>query len=170
MVLATFHIGPPLGLGPLLERLPGDVLSLTAGLPSRVGAVSVNTGGGDWGRVVGSGRALQTLRGGGCVIVAVDGYGSRKVQAPLLGRNVPLAAGAFSLSRMTGAPLLPVVARWQDDGIDVVTGGRIAADEEAKMAAALTRWLESYVLERPAELGPDFVSFLRRSPLLDLTV
>jgi hypothetical protein len=170
MVIATFHIGPMLALGALLQRLPAPTLAVTAGLPSRPGLRSVASESGQWDRVHAFAAALQALRADQFVFLSVDGAADRRVEVPLLGRRISIGAGAFVLSRISGAPILPAAARWRDGRIEIATGAPILAAAEETMASALARWLEQHVHELPEELGPGFVEFLYRSPLVEAPV
>jgi hypothetical protein len=64
------------------------------------------------------------------------------------------------MARLTGAPLLPLVARWRGGEVEVEAGDPLAAPAapepeawERALAAAAARWLERYLLGSPAETG-----------------
>jgi hypothetical protein len=170
MVIATFHIGPMLALGAMIKRLPAETVAVTAGLPDRQGMRSVGSAGDEWRRVQAFTEALQALQADRFVFIAVDGAADRRIEVPLLGRSVSIGAGAFALSRISGAPLLPAAARWRGGKAEVVIGVPIPAAGEEKMAGALARWLEHRIREYPVELGSDFVEFLLRAPLRNRAV
>ncbi len=167
LVLVSFHLGPMLALGLLLDRLTGDVLAFTAGFPSRPTVKTANVEGDEWQRVAAFRIAVDTLQSGGFVFIAADGARRKRVHTTIFGRTVPMARGPFALSRLTGAPMLPVVARWRRGRIEIVAGDPIPLTDEATMAAALGTWLERHLREDPEDLGPEFVDYLRRSPLAD---
>lgn len=57
--------------------------------------------------------ALDRLRQGGAVAVAVDGSsGPGQIEVPFLGRRFPIARGMAVLARLTGAQIIPVLASW----------------------------------------------------------
>jgi hypothetical protein len=163
-VLATLHIGPMAGLGLLLDRLPGDVLAVTAGLPPRPGMRTAESGHSEWQRMLVFRQALQALTRGGFVFLAVDGAANRRIDVPLLGRRPSIGAGAFALARMTDSPVVPVAARWRNRAIEIVTGAPIPPGEESTMAVVFANWFQHLIESHPEELGPGFVSWLARSP------
>jgi lauroyl/myristoyl acyltransferase len=172
-VLATFHVGPVHALGLLFEQLPAEVLALEAGnqvkAPPRPERTVLHVGAEEWQRAAAFRRALETLRSGGFVFLAVDGHGSNLVEVPLFGRKVGLARGAFALSRMSGAPILPVMARWRGAAVEIVAGDAIYPADEHTTATALARWMESRVRETPGEILPSLVELVRTRgrPLAD---
>lgn len=86
--------------------------------------------------------------------------------AACLGRMVRLARGPFALSRLTGVPLVPVVARWNDEGrIEIVVDRPIAAppsglggDAELAATTEIARRMEAHLRARPGEI---WISTLR---------
>lgn len=173
-VLATFHVGPMHAVGAWLERLPAEVLVLQAGheakSPPRPGRTTLHVAANEWSRAAAFRTAVETLRSGAFVFLAVDGSGSRPVEAPLFGRTVGLARGAFALSRITGAPIRPVAPRWRGYGVEIVAGEPVPPADDRAMAAVLTGWLEAFVREAPGEILPALVDLLRESPLADRAI
>ena len=167
LVLVSFHIGPIVAIGLLLDRLPGGVLAFTAGFPSWRTVTMANVDGDEWQRVAAFQTAVDTLQRGGCVFIAADGARRKRIHTTMFGRRVSMARGAFALSRLTGAPMLPLVARWRGGRIEIVAGDPIPPTDEATMVGALGTWLERHLQEDPEDLGPEFVDYLRRSPLAD---
>jgi hypothetical protein len=164
-VLATVHIGPVSTLGLLLEQLPADVLALQAGnevkAPQRPGWTILHVdSASEWDRAAAFGRALATLRAGGFVVLTVDGHGSH-LEVPLLGRKVCLARGAFALARASGAPIVPLTARWRGAAVEIVAGEPLPPGDEQEMAAAFAAWIEARVRETPGEILPSFVELIR---------
>jgi lauroyl/myristoyl acyltransferase len=160
LILASFHIGPIQAVGAVLERLPGEVLVLHRGrFAPRPGLTLLRIGADEWDRARAFRRAITTLLAGGTVYLAMDGLGSdgydaATVEAPLLGGTARLARGAFALSRITGAPLVPVLARWRGSRAEIVSGDPIPASaDESAMAAATARWLERYLLDSPGQIS-----------------
>jgi lauroyl/myristoyl acyltransferase len=99
-------------------------------------------------------RLLIHLDRGGFVVVALDIAPGASVSVSCLGRPLSFARGPFALARLTGAPLLPLVAGWKGGGIEILLGEGLAAEpEESALAASAARWLESYLLASPAQLG-----------------
>ena len=164
MVLTTFHIGPMPALSALLERLPAPTLALQGGEGEilerpRLNVLSVDTGD-PWQRAYAYRRALAALASGAFVFIAGDGRGTTPIHAPLFGRTVGVARGAVALALRTGAPILPLAARWRGPTIEIVTGDLIPPGDEGAMAAGTTRFLEDYVRATPEEVDPSFTGFL----------
>lgn len=166
-ILLTWHLGGMRLLGPGLAGLGLRLLIVRSGPPRGFdGVAEVRTGPASNQRAFALGRAFAHLRGGGSVLLAADGGGAT-VRAPCLGRRLRLSRGAFVLSRLTGAPIVPVVALAAEPGpgieirvqppLDVRVGSRDARLDAALARAAAER-LEALVRERPGEL---------RRPLLD---
>lgn len=109
-------------------------------------------------------EAARILRGGGAVLLVVDGFGSARVPMRLFDRDVMVSAGAFRLARLAGAPILPIAVRWRGRGVSFDTGGSIRPGEPEAMAAALAAWLEDYLRRRPGELTYPLVRLLRSAP------
>jgi hypothetical protein len=162
LILGTFHVGAFQALGAAVERLPGPVLVMRLGslyVPTPPVEVA-STEGDDQRRAASFQRALNHLAGGGFVVLALDLPPSPGLRIPCLGRTLELARGPFSLARLTGAPLVLLVARWRRSGVEVEVGETLArgleTDPEAMegaLAASVAGWLERYLLESPAELG-----------------
>lgn len=153
LLLGTFHVGAVHALGPALERLPGPVLALRQGR-LYTGALEVmSTEGGEQSRAAVVLRAGSHLRAGGFVVLALDVVPGSGLAVSCLGRKLELARGPFALARLAGVPIVPLAARWRQERVEVRTGEALAPAGEAEMAASAARWLESYLLESPAELG-----------------
>jgi lauroyl/myristoyl acyltransferase len=151
-ILATFHVGAIGALGAAIRRIPGEILALHRmdwRMPSNVaGAYVPHT---DVGGAAVFYRSVMTIRRGGCVLLLVDGTAH---EVSVLDRSLMLARGPFALARMTGAPVVPVFARWDGASIDVVCGATIAAtDDELTMARAMAVALERHLLRHPAAIG-----------------
>lgn len=162
LILGTFHIGAVHALGPALERLPGPVLALRHGplFTPRPPLALLTSEGDDQRRAAAFQRLLAHLTGGGFVAMALDVTAGATLPARCLGRSLPLARGPFALARLTGARVVPIVARWRRGGVEVALGGPLAADpalastdREGALAAAAAGWLERYLTAFPAELG-----------------
>lgn len=153
LLLGTFHAGAIHGLGPALERLPGPVLALREGRLHPADWV-VSTEGDEQGRAAVLARALAHLEAGGFVVTALDvGPGP---SAPCLGQALEMSRGPFALARMAKVPIVPLVGRWRKDRVEIVTGEAFREPESA------ARWLESHLLESPAELGLGLLRSLLR--------
>lgn len=149
-ILVTFHVGPIQAFSAVLERL-GRTLVLREGRHSRDVAVADTSGDG---AALGIVRGVRWLREGGFVFLALDPHTASRVHAPFRGRTLRLARGAFALARMTGVPLVPVVARWRGSRIELVMGDAITGSDEDVLAASIARWLESYLDAHPGEISP----------------
>jgi lipid A biosynthesis acyltransferase len=164
-ILATFHADAVGALGEMVRRLPGEVAALHRmqwTLPSTVvGQYHDDT------ELAGAAafyRALSTLRRGGCVLLLVDGARRAGLEVSLLGRATSLWRGAFALARMTGAPIIPLVVRWNGALVEVICGETIApVDDEATMAHAMAARLERHLLGHPADIGDQLLDQLSRA-------
>jgi hypothetical protein len=172
LVLGTFHVGALQALGAFLERLPAPVLVLrqTVLYTPRPPVEIESTEGDGQRRAASFQRALAHLGGGGFVVLALDVVQGPGFRVPCLGRTLELARGPFALARISGAPLVPLVARWRHGGIEAETGEALdvdptlgTADWEEALATAAGRWLERYLLESPSELGLGLLRMLLES-------
>jgi hypothetical protein len=147
-ILATFHTGAVHAIGPALEQLGRPVLALRIGsLFEPSGAMKiVSTKGGGQARAAVLHRALEFLRGGGMVVLALDVAAGASIETHCLGRRFQLAPGAFALARWTGAPIVPIVARWSGTRIALQLDDPLGTPQDA------AAWLERYLLERPSEI------------------
>lgn len=147
-ILATFHTGAVHAIGPALEELGLPFLALRLGsLFKPAGALEiVSTKGDGQSRAAALHRALESLRGGGMVVLALDVASGEAIETRCLGRRLRLAPGAFALARWTGAPIVPIVARWSGTRIVFELGDPVGTPQEA------AAWLERYLLERPSEI------------------
>jgi lauroyl/myristoyl acyltransferase len=163
MVLVFAHAGPFHALGAALNRLRGEVLAFNRGAVGPTPGITVIAAGDDeWGRARVFQRALTTLRSGGFVVLAIDGYEASTLEVPLLGGVISLARGPFALARMTGAPIVPVAARWRGSCAEVECGDPITPDEsEQVMAAATGAWLEGYLRRFPGEISSTTLELFR---------
>ncbi|HTG34772.1 MAG TPA: hypothetical protein VLB76_17765 [Thermoanaerobaculia bacterium] len=167
LILGTFHVGAVQALGAAIERLPGPVLVLRLGAlysPSPPVEI-VSTEGDDQRRALAFQRALAHLAGGGFVVLALDGSPGPGLRVPCLGRTLELARGPFALARLTGAPLVPLVARWRNSEVEAEVGAAIVGMEEGALAASAARWLEGYLMAAPEEIGLGLVRALLTPPL-----
>jgi hypothetical protein len=174
-VLGTFHLGPLIAISATLKRLEVPALLIRAGpgipVPPPLEVAELEDE--DAGPAVLK-RALARLDAGGIVVVALDGgVGSRTGGVACLGRLLRLGRGALTLVRMSGAPLIPVIARWQEKPrLPFVQAfeplptpawqveGAAAAEE--RLAEVVAAWLEQYL-----RANPDQISMLMWMMLLE---
>lgn len=163
-VLTTFHVGPVGAIGEVVRRVPGEITALHRmdwRFPSNVAGVYVDDT--DMGQAAAFYHGVSALRRGGCVLILGDGPPGHEVS--LLGRVTTLKRGPYALARITGAPIVPLVARWTGASVDIVCGRPIQAiDDEAAMAQAMAAVLERHLLEHPGEIGDHLLSELSRAP------
>ena len=167
LILGTFHVGAVQALGAAIERLPGPVLVLRLGAlySPRPPVEILSTEGDDQRRALAFQRALAHLAAGGFVVLALDGAPGPGLRVPCLGRTLELARGPFALARLTGAPLVPLVARWRKSEVEAEVGVAIGGMmEEGALAASAARWLEGYLMEAPEEIGFGLVRALLTPP------
>jgi hypothetical protein len=151
LVLVGPHVGAVEGVGALLARLPGEVISLVdREWPPQRKVRTISLSGGEWQRVAALKQAADTLKSGGFVFLVADGMGNARVETELLGETVSWTRGAFELARLTGSPMLPVLTLWRGRKLEIVTGELIFPSDAATMAGSLATWLESYASEDPA--------------------
>ena len=83
----------------------------------------------------------------------------------MFGATVGLARGPLAFSRLTGAPIVPFVLRW--DGAAsarAVVGDPIGPEAEEQVAAdAVAGWFEAYLRADPAQLSPVLAAALIRT-------
>jgi hypothetical protein len=165
LILATFHLGPLPALGALVQRLPAPtaILMNATGVPQRR-AELLGTEGSEAQRVAAFTEAARILRGGGFVLVVVDGFGSARLPVTLFDREASISAGAFRLARLGGAAMLPIAVRWQGSGVRFDAGAPIAPGDPGAMAAALAAWLEGYLRRHPEELTFPVARLLGSAP------
>ena len=143
MIIGTFHVGPILGLGVLTERLNGETMILRGSVGST-----------EQQRAATFHRAIEALRAKGFIVMALDPYEAQRIAVPFFGRTLQLARGAFAMARIARVPIVPLVARWDGNEIELVIGDALpSSDDEQAMAEAAARWLEGYLREWPGELS-----------------
>lgn len=158
MIVSTFHVGPYLGLGVLSERLQGESLTLRCmrfAIDDVAGRNVTLVAGTEQERAAAFYRAVDRLRNDGFVIAALDpGQADRRIAAPFFGGTLHLAAGVFVMARLARVPIVPLVARWVGDEIEIVVGDPLpVSDDEQALAASAALWLERYLRDSPGELS-----------------
>ncbi len=163
LILATFHVGPLLALTAIAERLAGDVLALRSRVIGSGRAAHVSIGAAlesEEQRAAAFLDALARLRRGSFVFMAIDPLQESGLVVPFLGRTLRLARGAFALSRITGAPIVPLAARWIGDEVEIETGDALSGGDEQSLAADAAQWLEHYLMKEPGELSHQLVALM----------
>lgn len=150
-ILGTFHVGALHAVGAALEALGKPVLGVREGrlFEPRPPLELIST---RQQRAAVMLRAVEYLRAGKLVVLALDGAADTMIETTCLGHRLALARGAFALARMTGAPIVPIVMRWHGTDVEVVLGQRLEGDNEEQLAHAAARWLESYLRDEPHQL------------------
>jgi lauroyl/myristoyl acyltransferase len=79
-----------------------------------------------------------------------------------LGRRIILRRGPFMLARVTGAPLIPIVAQWEPDGHICVRAARpldcrssasgTAASSDGELCRRAAQWLGEYLVTEPDQI------------------
>jgi hypothetical protein len=169
VILTTLHLGPLTALAYFLERLPGDVLALHRwSVPPRPGVRMLEVSDSSAERAGAFLAGYRALRMGETIFLALDGGCDSCTSIVVSGRRVVVARGPFALSRMTGAPLVFIGARWARGRVEVVAGAPVAAADESDMVAALAPSIEAFL-----SLDPDpsdlFARALAQSPLAEGT-
>jgi hypothetical protein len=167
-ILASVHVGPFQATGAVLRLLPGETMALTRGQYVRSSDVTLVEGGEDeWERANAFARAVATLRRDGFVLITVDAftpdeYEPSWIEAPMLGRTIRFARGAFALARITHTPIRPLATRWRGTRLEISVGDEIDPTlAEGAMAAAVARWFEGYLRESPGEVTVFILERLR---------
>jgi hypothetical protein len=162
LLLAIFHVGAVHALSPAFEQLSAPVIALRHGVlyQGRPPLTVMTTEGGAEERRKLFQRLLAQLQGGGFVATALDVVPGVGLQAPCLGHTITLARGPFGLARLAGVPIVPLVGRFRNGGVEIVVGEALAIPEvedaaewESAATAAAAGWLERYLLPAPAEIG-----------------
>lgn len=166
VTLVTFHTGPLLALVAAAERLNGDVLAIRSSevqMP-RVTTVQVRrTTGSVEERAAIIVDAVQHLRRGGFVLVAADPQHGSTLAVPFLRAHIRFARGAFSPSRLTRTPVVPILSRWRGNEVELVIGTPLEGHDEESLATSASHWLETYLRENPEELAQRFIDLLGSS-------
>jgi lauroyl/myristoyl acyltransferase len=165
MIVSTFHIGPTLGLSVLSERMQGETL-LLRGTQFPVDSHArhnVNLiEGTDQQRAATFHRAIERLRQNGFVVLALDPHEAPRIAAPFLGRTLQLARGPFAMARIARVPIVPLVARWIGNEIELIVGEPLPVlDDEQALATVAAQWLENYLRESPGELSGRILELMR---------
>jgi hypothetical protein len=117
-------------------------------------------------------RALERLRAGEFVVMALDPEQAFRLPAPCLGGTLQLARGPFALARIAGVPIVPVIPRWVGMHVELTVGEPFTAEaqdgsadgHERALAESAGRWLERYLLEHPEELSRRVVALMKELP------
>ncbi len=163
-IITGFHVGVLPLLGFALEQLQAKVLVIRRH-PGGVANASFErawTQGDDQHRALLFKRCRDFLHSGGFVYMAADpepaGRGS--LQAPFRQGSIQLARGPFALSRITGAPIIPLVSRWRRASVEFILGDPVQGCGEAELAAAVTAWLDRYLTADPMEISWQTLSLM----------
>ena len=150
LILGTFHVGPVHALGAALEGTSPLLALRNEGYAD------------DQRRAAAFYHATARLRRGELVLMALDPQRASRIDAPFLGGTLQLARGAFALSLATGAPIVPIVARWRGLRIEAVTGDALIGDDEPSLAASAAQWLERYLVDAPDETSLRILDLMKR--------
>jgi lauroyl/myristoyl acyltransferase len=174
-LLLTWHTGPYRAVGAALHIHGFELLVMERrAIPpsATVPLDRVSAGGDVWRSAAALKAAVDRLRGGGFVLLAGDGrQGIGGVEAEVLGRRLFFRQGLATLVRLSGAPVLPIVASWRGSSIDVtvhppleVPAGSPADQLAERVVGASARWLDSYLRAFPEEIWPERVRELLAAP------
>lgn len=152
VVLVVYHVGAHFGVAAALRRW-GLSAFVLPGMPLD-----------DWQlRARALKQAIEVVRAGHPVMAAIDGPGGVSTEpVDCLGRRIVLRRGPIMLACVTGAPLLPIVARWSTDGtiaicvgepLTPLRGGDRAASERA-LAQAASGWFDRHLRMYPEDIWP----------------
>lgn len=100
-------------------------------------------------------HAVGRYREGWCVLMAADGkLGEGQLRHPCLGRQFPWAKGLFTLQKMTGAAVVPIVPRWTEaGGLECAFGEPLClGGGEALELSRLAAWAEATLRTDPGQI------------------
>ncbi len=174
-IFVCWHVGPPFGLAGALEAVGLHLLllrrTLDYGTTPTLEVAAVDDGAA---RRAAFRQALARLRAGGSVLIPLDAPdAAQTAPVPCFGRARPMARGAFAMSRLTGAPVVPLVTRLDADRmVRVAIGSPLAGTRdtgdadafETALAAGAAAWLEAYVRASPAQLRRCSLQWLLEAP------
>lgn len=175
LILGVFHIGPIAAMTAAVEQLQANVFVLrrTALLLQYPAHITVeNDLGDEQRRALAFYRALERLRAGEFVVMALDPEHAFRLPVPCLGGTLQLARGPFALARIAGVPIVPVIPRWAGTHVELTVGEPLTAGShdgsgdghERALAESAGRWLEHYLLEHPEELSRRVVALMKELP------
>lgn len=166
VVLVAWHLGPRRALVAALHALGRPALVAgSRATPDSIDSTSVET----W-NLLGGGlragflrRAVDTLKAGGIVSLALDGTRGARQPVRFLGQDISVGRGAATLARLTGARFVPVTTRWIGNSARIevcfhppiptpVIDRSDAARFEAALLESATLWFESYLRSHPETL------------------
>jgi lauroyl/myristoyl acyltransferase len=149
-ILLAWHVGAMFGVRAALHRAGVATLTLRD-LPIQSTAA----------RASALKRAVDHVRAGGLVIAVPDGPGGENTgEVECLGRRIVLRRGPFMLARVTGAPLIPIVAKWEADGyisvraarpLDRCSSPKVASCED-ELCRRAAQWLGEYLVAEPEQI------------------
>ncbi len=163
LLLLTFHIGAQFGVAAAATRWGVPVLTMRI-LPTDDANARARM----------LKQAVDTVQAGGVVSMAADGPGGASCEpVGCLGRQIVLRRGPLVLARMTGVPVVPIVAQWTSDGQIAARAGaplvgahRDGQAREQALAAAAASWFEQHLLEHPGDIWPYTLRNLLGAPRL----
>lgn len=165
-ILATVHLGPLHAIASVVEALAIGTLSfrLETDAAGANNAIIAETNDDEMTRAAAFYNAVRALRAGQFALVTLEPDQGAHIEVALFGRTMRFARGPFALARVTGAPLIPLVARWTGRRVEIIRGETIAAfPDESVSAAAAAAWLEQYLGEHPEEMKERMVALFNGS-------
>jgi lauroyl/myristoyl acyltransferase len=180
VVFVFGHNCPVLGIIAGLSRIDHPVLVIRAARPFRYQTpghiTSCYTHGTVKGGILAMKRAVDQLRSGGAVMIAI--WGSEKTgsnREVLMDRQVSMSRGFASIARITGAAVVPVFSLWRNGWIDlnVFTPFPIpdrnnlsSLEIEQRLMDHARVWLERRIRSLPGQIQINQLRwFLKRPPL-----
>lgn len=178
VVLGVMHMGPIAATSVSLHKLglPAFLVRTGAGQPPPPGLEVGSLDGPHLPAMI-LRRALERLKMGRFVVMGLDRRSGQETgPVSCLGRAIRLRRGAFTLARMAGVPLIPVMTRWTRSGfgIEVEAGPALSIRDrsgegsqvEDRLAADLAQWLDGYVRCRPEAVSLQLLHLLEAAPLV----
>jgi lauroyl/myristoyl acyltransferase len=122
-------------------------------------------------------RAIQRLRAGGMVAIAADAdvTAQRRIPVRYLGRQIHVGRGPALMARISGAPVVPIVAAFLPTGLGIslqvgdplpppVVSPLADAALEQAVAQSILSWFESFVRGSPGQMRVRQLNMLAQAP------
>lgn len=180
LILTTWHAGPSMGIWAGLASMGIAMLKVQNVRWQRApeGWEILETGRGPAGQAPAIlKKCLARLRSGGIVAMTADVIGEdpSHPRVSFLGRQTPTPRGVAVLAQMSGAPILPLAARWDASGRRIVVevqeaieaktaGGESASEAEMRVVRELSARREAYIRRYPASVNRWWIEFMKRQP------
>jgi len=187
-VFVFSHLGPPFSVGPafISVGVPVAVFQGNLRLPLTMAGVEefaaqlpgmeyYNVVDPNVNRAIQLKRATERLQRGGMVACAIDEqYGDVLTEAEFFGRRIKVARGPAVLTKLTGAPLIPITITWGEDcSVDFQVHDAISHPEnippssqefDIAMTRKVVRFFDLFARKAPEQIRVDRIDRLVAMP------